>query len=117
VTSSCTGPVKQPRRPAGRRRELGEHRRADGVLGADRHAEQQPHDEQLPGLGDQALQDVGHDERDDVDEEQQPAPEPVGEVADDRRAEEDADQRRGADQPGPDRRLLLPSIELLPPTR
>jgi hypothetical protein len=59
--------------------ELREQGRAEGVLGADRHSQQEPHHHQLPRLGDHRLQQAEHDERGDVDREQGAAADPVGE--------------------------------------
>jgi hypothetical protein len=84
--------------------ELREQGRAEGVLGADRHSQQEPHHHQLPRLGDHRLQQAEHDERGDVDREQGAAADPVREPPHDRRAEEDADQRRRRDEPAPHRR-------------
>jgi hypothetical protein len=96
-------PGEPPSAPVGGR-ELREQGRAEGVLGADRHTQQEPHHHQLPRLGDHRLQQAEHDERGDVDREQGAAPDPVGEPPHDRGAEEDPHQRRGRDEPAPDRR-------------
>jgi hypothetical protein len=63
----------------GRRRELREQRRPERVLGTDGDAEQEPHGEELPGLGDHRLQQAEHHEAADVDGEQGPSADPVRE--------------------------------------
>src|SRR5215211_2189601 len=71
---------------------------ANGIVRSDRHADQQAHDDEPERVVDEELRDREDDDRDQVDGEQQLATEPVGQPSTDERAEEDADQRRGADQ-------------------
>ena len=90
--------AREPATPAPAGHHLGEHRLADRVLGADRHTQQQPEGQQLGEVGDHPLQQADDDERDQVEDEDLATAEPVGEVAEERGAEEDAGQRGGRDQ-------------------
>ena len=84
---------------SGGRRELRQQRGAERVLRADRDAEQEPHDHELPRRGDHRLEQAQHHEHRDVDPEQGLAAEPVGQGADHGGAEEDADQGGRGDEP------------------
>jgi hypothetical protein len=69
---------RQPTAAAPARDELGQHGLSDGVFRADRYPEQEPEHQQLHVVGDHALQCAEHHERDEVQDEDLLAAEPVG---------------------------------------
>jgi hypothetical protein len=84
-----------------RGREFGQHRPAHGIIGADGNAHDEAHRKQLAGRDDEILGERAQQENRKVDREHRLAADPVGQQPAHGAPDQDADQRRGADQAFP----------------